>query len=259
MNKVILFFILIAGVCGEMVAQNIQMGTLVVYVRTGDQTQDADSITALTHTIKVLNQSGKNVNGHDYNYAFRAAATVTEAVSLANELKPPGISKVFLIGHGSEDDQTGEFHMTLEDTTPNNTPFALIEDEFELFLACGVENKKWSNHEFGELAAKKNGHKYGVGTATSSGVTFQGVPDGWSPVTGGTWHTIEYEVQYTIFHPGGADVYLAVVTVRVWVPNPENPVIHQAFRRLMPPLLDSRFLRGIQRTDRQREACAFVG
>jgi hypothetical protein len=192
--------------------------TDVIYVNTGIDTKDSNSIAALRETVGGLNTGGQNVDGITYRYNLRIVDTVSQAVSWAQN-PPPGTLRVMFVGHGLRNAETGEYYRTVDDTTSDSTPFSEISDYFWLFWACGLDGKSLDNDQFGQEAAARNGHKYKQGRVQTEGGSPQGVSNYWSPSGSGSWYSFTITVQFTIFHSGGADTYLTSVSYNVWVPD----------------------------------------
>lgn len=224
--KLIYIIFVLLGILNSAWAQS-EINTLVIYVRTGSEADDNDSISALLDTIGSLERSGHNVNGINYNYRFKDVNEIAQAVSYADN-PPPGIARVMLVGHGTRNKTTGEYYRTIKDTTLNTTPFSEIDYKFAVFFACGVDGKTLSNDDFGNAAAKSNGHKYKAVTSPDPTAAPSGLSALWSASGPGYWTSISYYTEVVIISqpsPGHwvMEIIGVTTTVAVWVPIDEGP------------------------------------
>lgn len=232
LSPLVIGVFLAASLLGAVTTRAQDLWTAVVYVKSGDPVEDAETIAGLHRAVANLNAGGANVGGRNFKYALHIGENFEEAKWIS--LNRGYYSRVFLVAHGVCEDENANPVVWLErirDRSPLETPFVTLETYFEFWVACGKDGRVWDTEDFGRGAAQFNGHQYGKMARTSGVSIYEGLPEGWTPLNGGRWETIEYEVQYTVFHPGGADVYLTIVTIHVWIPNDSQPIEHMAFRR----------------------------
>ncbi|MDP2138832.1 MAG: hypothetical protein Q8J74_13360 [Candidatus Didemnitutus sp.] len=213
-----LFFVLLAAGYG-------QINVSVVYVQTGDQVGDARSEAALQYTVAVLNASAR---GTGITYHFAHFPTVVTALAWAADIRDGkvfGLDRTYLTGHGVWDYSAGRWAGNLRDSTREATPYGDIHPYVDLFFACGYESNDKDgidNDEFGRRAAKKSGHRWLGEQAPGGGGSGggSGAPPSFLGSGPGTWMTITYLGQYTVFLPDRVDVYATEITIWVWTPDP---------------------------------------
>lgn len=225
MIKAILFFI------GLICLSHAQTTTMVLYVKSGDTTRDAGSVSSLNQMVSLLNRGGAESGNRYVLGTCRDFSEAFDAKDNPGYYLPQGAptpDKIALVAHGILSATDGTYYGMLKDTEGSKEAKDLV-GYFHVVEHCTQTEK--SQHDIGNVIATRNGHDYptppSAPAAPPSGGTSSSPADtrsGGSPAgtTGGRWVAVQIYTERGYNAPDGSyHVEGTYSTVYVWIPDTE--------------------------------------